>query len=59
MVVGLTMRPPRGTIRLGHAPMSAPVRISANSSWAPKDPRIITSVVLRIRPRPTERTFEG
>ncbi|WP_185441830.1 FAD-binding oxidoreductase [Kribbella qitaiheensis] len=60
MVVGLTMATPRGTIRLGRAPMSAAgpdlrqLMLGSEGTLG-----IITSVVLRIRPRPVERSFEG
>ncbi|WP_112244975.1 FAD-binding oxidoreductase [Kribbella monticola] len=60
MVVGLTMATPRGTIRLGRAPMSAAgpdLRQLVLGSEGTLG--IITSVVLRIRPRPVERVFEG
>lgn len=60
MVVGLTVATPRGTIELGRAPMSAAGpdlrQLILGSEGALG---IITSVVLRIRPRPTERSFEG
>lgn len=60
MVVGLTLATPRGTIELGRAPMSAAgpdlrqLVLGSEGSLG-----IITSVVLRIRPRPAERLFEG
>ncbi|WP_020386696.1 FAD-binding oxidoreductase [Kribbella catacumbae] len=60
MVVGLTLATPRGTIELGRAPMSAAgpdlrqLVLGSEGSLG-----IITSVVLRIRPRPEQRTFEG
>jgi alkyldihydroxyacetonephosphate synthase len=60
MVVGLTLATPRGTIELGRAPMSAAgpdlrqLVLGSEGSLG-----IITSVVLRIRPRPVERSFEG
>ena len=60
MVVGLTLATPRGTIQLGRAPMSAAgpdLRQLVLGSEGTLG--IITSVVLRIRPRPTERIFEG
>ena len=60
MVVGLTMATPRGTIRLGRAPMSAAgpdLRQLVLGSEGTLG--IITSVVVRIRPRPVERSFEG
>jgi alkyldihydroxyacetonephosphate synthase len=60
MVVGLTVATPRGTIELGRAPMSAAGpdlrQLMLGSEGALG---IITSLVLRIRPRPTERTFDG
>jgi alkyldihydroxyacetonephosphate synthase len=60
MVVGLTLATPRGTIRLGRAPSSAAgpdlrqLVLGSEGSLG-----IITSVVLRVRPRPVERVFEG
>ncbi|MER7246623.1 FAD-binding oxidoreductase [Kribbella sp. NPDC000426] len=60
MVVGLTLATPRGTIELGRAPMSAAgpdlrqLILGSEGAFG-----IITSVVVRIRPRPTERHFEG
>jgi alkyldihydroxyacetonephosphate synthase len=60
MVVGLTLATPRGTIQLGHAPMSAAgpdLRQLVLGSEGTLG--IITSVVVRIRPRPVERSFEG
>ena len=60
MVVGLTMATPRGTIQLGKAPMSAAgpdLRQLVLGSEGTLG--IITSVVVRIRPRPVERSFEG
>jgi alkyldihydroxyacetonephosphate synthase len=60
MVVGLTLATPRGTIELGRAPMSAAgpdlrqLVLGSEGAFG-----IITSVVLRIRPRPAERSFEG
>ncbi|MEU0090478.1 FAD-binding oxidoreductase [Kribbella sp. NPDC006257] len=60
MVVGLTMATPRGTIELGKAPMSAAgpdLRQLVLGSEGTLG--IITSVVVRIRPRPVERSFEG
>ncbi|GAA0936007.1 FAD-binding oxidoreductase [Kribbella koreensis] len=60
MVVGLTVATPRGTIELGRAPMSAAGpdlrQLFLGSEGALG---IITSVVVRVRPRPTERSFEG
>ena len=60
LVVGLTLATPRGTIRLGRAPLSAAgpdLRQLVLGSEGTLG--IITSVVLRIRPRPAERIFEG
>ncbi|MFD7153334.1 FAD-binding oxidoreductase [Kribbella sp. NPDC059898] len=60
MVVGLTVATPRGTIELGRAPMSAAgpdlrqLFLGSEGAFG-----VITSVVVRIRPRPTERHFEG
>lgn len=60
MVVGLTLATPRGTIELGRAPLSAAgpdlrqLVLGSEGSLG-----IITSVILRIRPRPAERVFEG
>ncbi|MFC6157949.1 FAD-binding oxidoreductase [Kribbella jiaozuonensis] len=60
MVVGLTLATPRGTVELGRAPMSAAgpdlrqLILGSEGAFG-----IITSVVVRIRPRPTERHFEG
>jgi alkyldihydroxyacetonephosphate synthase len=60
MVVGLTLATPRGTIELGRAPMSAAgpdlrqLILGSEGAFG-----IITSVVVRVRPRPTERHFEG
>jgi alkyldihydroxyacetonephosphate synthase len=60
MVVGLTLATPRGTIELGRAPLSAAgpdlrqLVLGSEGSLG-----IITSVVLRVRPRPVERIFEG
>lgn len=60
MVVALTLATPRGTIELGRAPMSAAgpdlrqLVLGSEGAFG-----IITSVVVRIRPRPTERHFEG
>ncbi|MFF0266100.1 FAD-binding oxidoreductase [Kribbella sp. NPDC004536] len=60
MVVALTLATPRGTIELGRAPMSAAGpdlrQLILGSEGALG---VITSVVVRIRPRPTERHFEG
>jgi alkyldihydroxyacetonephosphate synthase len=60
MVVGLRLATPRGTIELGRAPMSAAgpdlrqLVLGSEGAFG-----IITSVVVRIRPRPVERHFEG
>ncbi|MFF1818920.1 FAD-binding oxidoreductase [Kribbella sp. NPDC058245] len=60
MVVGLTLATPRGTVELGRAPMSAAgpdlrqLVLGSEGAFG-----IITSVVVRVRPRPTERHFEG
>ena len=60
MVVGLTVATPSGTIELGRAPMSAAgpdlrqLVLGSEGAFG-----IITSVVVRVRPRPTERHFEG
>jgi alkyldihydroxyacetonephosphate synthase len=60
MVVGLTLATPRGTIELGRAPMSAAgpdlrqLVLGSEGAFG-----IITSAVVRIRPRPAERHFEG
>ncbi|WP_433163986.1 FAD-binding oxidoreductase [Kribbella sp. CA-247076] len=60
MVVGLTLATPRGTVELGRAPMSAAgpdlrqLVLGSEGAFG-----IITSVVVRIRPRPAERHFEG
>ncbi|WP_237706675.1 FAD-binding oxidoreductase [Kribbella flavida] len=60
MVVGLTVATPRGTIELGRAPMSA-AGPDLRQLWLGSEGAfgIITSVVVRIRPRPVERFFEG
>jgi len=60
MVVGLTVATPRGTIELGRAPFSAAgpdlrqLFLGSEGAFG-----IITSVVVRIRPRPARRVFEG
>ncbi|MFC9686965.1 FAD-binding oxidoreductase [Kribbella sp. NPDC056951] len=60
MVVGLTLATPRGTVELGRAPMSAAgpdlrqLVLGSEGAFG-----IITSVVVRIRPRPQQRHFEG
>ncbi|MGC4936818.1 FAD-binding oxidoreductase [Kribbella sp. DT2] len=60
MVVGVTVATPRGTIELGRAPMSA-AGPDLRQLWLGSEGAlgIITSVVVRIRPRPVERFFEG
>jgi alkyldihydroxyacetonephosphate synthase len=60
MVVGLTVATPRGTVDLGRAPMSA-AGPDLRQLWLGSEGAlgIITSVVVRIRPRPVERFFEG
>jgi alkyldihydroxyacetonephosphate synthase len=60
MVVGLVLATPRGTIRLGTAPMSAAgpdLRQLVLGSEGTLG--VITSVRVRIRPRPEGRVFEG
>ena len=60
MVVGLTVATPRGTLALGTAPMSATgpdlrqLVLGSEGAFG-----VITSVTVRIRPRPAERVFEG
>lgn len=60
LVVGLTLATGRGTVELGRAPSSAAgpdlrqLVLGSEGSLG-----VITSVVLRIRPRPVERVFEG
>lgn len=60
MVVGIVLATPRGTIELGSAPMSAAgpdlrqLVLGSEGAFG-----IVTSVVLRIRPRPQARVFEG
>src|SRR4029453_9780843 len=60
MVVGLTLATPRGTIELGRAPRSAAgpdlrqLVLGSEGAFG-----IVTSVVVRIRPRPGARGFEG
>jgi alkyldihydroxyacetonephosphate synthase len=60
MVVGLTLATPRGTVELGRAPRSAAgpdlrqLVLGSEGAFG-----IVTSVVLRIRPRPQARVFEG
>jgi alkyldihydroxyacetonephosphate synthase len=60
MVVGLTLATPRGTIELGRAPRSAAgpdlrqLVLGSEGAFG-----IVTSVVVRIRPRPVARVFEG
>jgi alkyldihydroxyacetonephosphate synthase len=60
MVVGVTVATPRGTVELGRAPMSA-AGPDLRQLWLGSEGAlgIITSVVVRIRPRPVERFFEG
>jgi alkyldihydroxyacetonephosphate synthase len=60
MVVGLVLATPRGTIRLGTAPQSAAgpdLRQLVLGSEGTLG--VITSVTVRIRPRPEVREFEG
>jgi len=60
MVVGMVLATPRGTIRLGTAPMSAAgpdLRQLVLGSEGTLG--VITSVTVRIRPRPDVREFEG
>lgn len=60
MVVGLTVATPRGTLRLGRAPRSAAgpdlrqLVLGSEGAFG-----IVTSVVVRIRPRPQTRVYEG
>ncbi|MEV6284596.1 FAD-binding oxidoreductase [Kribbella sp. NPDC051770] len=60
MVVGVTVATPRGTVELGRAPMSA-AGPDLRQLWLGSEGAlgIITSVLVRIRPRPVERSFEG
>ncbi len=60
MVVGLVLATPRGTVRLGTAPRSAAgpdLRQLVLGSEGTLG--VITSVTVRIRPRPAVREFEG
>lgn len=60
MVVGLSLATPRGTIRLGTAPMSAAgpdLRQLVLGSEGTLG--VITSVTVRIRPQPAVREFDG
>lgn len=60
MVVGLTVATPRGTLELGRAPRSAAgpdlrqLVLGSEGAFG-----IVTSVVVRIRPRPQTRVYEG
>jgi len=60
MVVGLVLATPRGTVSLGRAPMSAAgpdlrqLVLGSEGAFG-----VITSVAVRIRPRPKLRVFEG
>ena len=60
LVVGLTVATPRGTLRLGRAPKSAAgpdlrqLVLGSEGAFG-----IVTSVVVRIRPRPEVRVYEG
>ena len=60
MVVGLVLATPSGTLRLGTAPMSAAgpdlrqLVLGSEGAFG-----VITSVTVRIRPRPAVREFEG
>jgi alkyldihydroxyacetonephosphate synthase len=60
MVVGLVVATPRGTLRLGTAPRSAAgpdlrqLVLGSEGTFG-----VITSVTVRIRPRPSVRVFEG
>jgi alkyldihydroxyacetonephosphate synthase len=60
MVVGLTLATPRGTVRLGTAPMSAAgpdLRQLVLGSEGTLG--VITAVTVRIRPRPAVRVYDG
>jgi alkyldihydroxyacetonephosphate synthase len=60
MVVGLVLATPRGTIRLGTAPMSAAgpdLRQLVLGSEGTLG--VITSATVRVRPKPAERVFDG
>jgi alkyldihydroxyacetonephosphate synthase len=60
MVVGLVLATPSGTVRLGTAPMSAAgpdlrqLVLGSEGVFG-----VITSVTVRVRPRPAVREFEG
>lgn len=60
MVVGLVLATPRGTVRLGTAPMSAAgpdlrqLVLGSEGAFG-----VITAVTVRIRPQPAVRKFEG
>ncbi|GAA3726779.1 alkyldihydroxyacetonephosphate synthase [Spinactinospora alkalitolerans] len=60
MVVGLTVATPRGTLTLGTAPKSAAgpdlrqLVLGSEGAFG-----VITSVTVRVRPRPAARVFEG
>src|SRR6266508_937206 len=60
MVVGLVLATPRGTVELGRAPRSAAgpdlrqLVLGSEGAFG-----VITSVVVRIRPRPAVRVYEG
>ncbi|MGH3656330.1 MAG: FAD-binding oxidoreductase [Micromonosporaceae bacterium] len=60
MVVGLTVATPRGALTLGAAPASAAgpdlrqLLLGSEGSFG-----VITSVTLRVRPRPAARVYEG
>lgn len=60
MVVGITLATPLGTVELGSAPMSAAgpdLRQLVLGSEGTLG--VITSVTVRVRPRPDERIYEG
>jgi alkyldihydroxyacetonephosphate synthase len=60
LVVGLTVATPSGPIELGHAPASAagpdlrPLFLGSEGAFG-----VITSVTVRVRPRPEVRLYEG
>ncbi|MGH3738654.1 MAG: FAD-binding oxidoreductase [Micromonosporaceae bacterium] len=60
MVVGLTLATPRGTVTLGTAPMSAAgpdlrqLVLGSEGIFG-----VITSVTVRVRPRPEQRIYDG
>jgi alkyldihydroxyacetonephosphate synthase len=60
MVVGLVLATPRGTVRLGTAPMSAAgpdlrqLVLGSEGSLG-----VITSVTVRVRPKPAVRIYDG